>query len=309
MSDIQLCSGWGVFWYSRSAADQKFPTINRHQELGEAGGAKMQQNFCRIASDHIFNESRSRKLSSISSKMKIIIHFSFTFWGDNFAEIDRFWFWCQICSTVKMLLLRLDSFIESFNWITINVSFLSFRVKETNLVPERKERGRRGDVFILSKTNYIFILSKTNYIFILSKKKLSLSRSCRTTPWTLKTTKQIFYRWIRYARHLPWRQGQSLPNQGKNPMDFICLEFCEVSAPSIALRLNDPAMSRAIDYFRYSLGYECLPQICRLVQQLYTTLCCEGFTMVQVLIEWECVKCTQCMKWIQPWIQRSKWIQ
>ena len=44
-------------------------------------------------------------------------------------------------------------------------------------------------------------------------------------------------------------------------MDFICLEFCEVSAPSIALRLNDPAMSRAIDYFRYSPDYECLPQI------------------------------------------------
>ena len=40
-------------------------------------------------------------------------------------------------------------------------------------------------------------------------------------------------------------------------MDFICLEFCEVSAPSIALRLNDPAMGYAIDYLRYSLGYEC----------------------------------------------------
>ena len=87
MSDIHLCSGWGVFLYSRSAADQNFPTINRHQELGEAGGAKMQQNFCRIASDHIFNESRSGKLSSISSKMKIIIHLSFTFFGDNFAII------------------------------------------------------------------------------------------------------------------------------------------------------------------------------------------------------------------------------
>ena len=40
-------------------------------------------------------------------------------------------------------------------------------------------------------------------------------------------------------------------------MDFICLEFCEVSTLSIALRLNDPAMSCAIDYLRYSPGYEC----------------------------------------------------
>ena len=68
-----------MFWYSRSAADQNFPTINRHQELGEAGGAKMQQKFCRIASDPIFNESRSEKLSSFSSMVKIIIHFNFTF--------------------------------------------------------------------------------------------------------------------------------------------------------------------------------------------------------------------------------------
>ena len=68
-------------------------------------------------------------------------------------------------------------------------------------------------------------------------------------------------------------------------MNFICLELCEVSAPTIALRLNDPAMCYAIDYLRYSPGYECLPQICRLVQKLYIMLCCEARTVVQVLKE------------------------